>query len=455
MSTDPDASHPLRKVFVVGTLRDDESAVLADRGWPAATSATVDEAAIRLTQEPCGPVLLVLTSTDPEYLAQIRTLACAHAQRRWLTVVEPAQIADQAVRELISDCCWDYCTRPVDAPRFAALLGHAMGMAALLGGSPSVAGDTADEFGIIGCSPAAVDLRRMIEKMARVDAPVLIVGETGTGKELAARAIHAISRRGDRPFDAVNCAALPPTLIHAELFGYEKGAFTGATKRKIGHFESADSGTMFLDEIGDLPESMQTTLLRFLEEHVIRRVGGTKDVPVDLRIISATHVNLRKAIQEGRFREDLFFRLDVLQLRVPPLRERGEDVLLLANHFLRQFAAEIGASVKGFGRDTERVIAAYRWPGNVRELRNRVYRGVVMREKGLVSPQDMGFEPVQRAVESVASLDEARARAEENAINAALRQADGDTRSAAAALGVSRATLYRLMEKLNIGQHAS
>lgn len=305
---------------------------------------------------------------------------------------------------------------------------------------------------MVGKSAAVEDLRRAVEKVARVDAPVLIIGESGTGKELVARAIHAGSGRHDKPFEAVNCAALPPTLIHAELFGHEKGAYTGAVQRRIGHFESANTGTLFLDEIGDLPEPLQTTLLRFLEQNVIRRVGGTRDLPLDVRIISATNVNLSKAMREGRFREDLFFRLEVLQLRVPALRERGDDIMLLANHFLREFAGETGNKAEGFTGETERVIAAYRWPGNVRELRNRVYRAVVMRDQGLICPQDMGFERKQTKADLVVRLDEARAQAERNAINVALRRFKGDVRVAAKALGVSRATLYRIMDKLGLAQ---
>jgi DNA-binding NtrC family response regulator len=362
--------------------------------------------------------------------------------------------AEQSYRKLVVDCFWNCLARPIDTACLGTVLGHAMTTARPAAESLRAGLPVPETCGMVGKSPAIEDLRRAVEKVAQVDAPVLVIGESGTGKELVARAIHVGSGRRDKPFEAVNCAALPPTLIHAELFGHEKGAYTGAVQRRIGHFECANTGTLFLDEIGDIPEPLQTTLLRFLEQNVIRRVGGTRDLPLDVRIISATHVNLSKAMREGRFREDLFFRLEVLQLRVPALRERGDDIMLLAKHFLREFAAETGTKAEGFTGEAERVIAAYRWPGNVRELRNRVYRAVVMRDQGLICPQDMGFERKQTKVGPVVRLEEARAQAERNAISEALRRFDGDTTAAANALGVSRATLYRIMNKLGMAQKA-
>ena len=450
MPDHPDAPHRSRNVVVIGSLRPDEEQALTGRGWSVATTPAIEQAAARLREDQYAPVLVVLSETDSRHLADVRRLAAAHPHRHWLALAEPAQIANAAARGLIGDYFWDYCTRPVDAARLAALVGHAAGMAALIQDQAVGVPASADDHGILGESPAIVAVRRAIDKLARVDAPLLIVGESGVGKELAARAIHAASRRSRGPFVAVNCAALPPTLIHAELFGYEKGAFTGAHHRKIGHFESANTGTLFLDEIGDLPEDLQTTLLRFLEEDVIRRVGGTKDVPVDVRIISATHVDLRKAIQQACFREDLFFRLDVLRLRVPALRERGEDTRLLAVHFLEQFAAELGTDRKRLSHAAWEVIAAHPWPGNVRELKNRVYRALAMSDSPLIMPADMGFETMSGTEPAPPSLDDVRVAAERQAIMLALSSCRGDTKAAAEVLQVSRATLYRLMEKNGI-----
>ena len=450
MEDHPNSSHIVRKVIVIGSLRVDEQQALADGAWSVLSVRAIEDARPHLEEDHYAPVVVILTDPDSRHFAEVRTLAAAHAHRRWLALVEPAQMGHLPVRALIGDYFWDYCTRPVHATRLTALLGHAAGMTALVKDQAVTRPTSSYDHGILGESPAIVAVRRAIDKLAKVDAPLLIVGESGVGKELAARAIHAASQRSRGPFAAVNCAALPPTLIHAELFGHEKGAFTGAHHRKIGQFESANTGTLFLDEIGDLPEALQTTLLRFLEEDVIRRVGGTKDVPVDLRIISATHVDLRKAIKAGRFREDLYFRLDVLRLRIPALRERGDDIRLLAEYFLHQFTTENDTGRKRFSHGAWQAITAYPWPGNVRELRNRVYRAVVMSDSPEIAPADMGLEPMSGTEPVPPCLDEVRACADRQAILAALSSCHGDTKAAADVLQVSRATLYRLMEKNGI-----
>ncbi|WP_304526472.1 sigma-54-dependent Fis family transcriptional regulator [Halomonas sp. I5-271120] len=294
-----------------------------------------------------------------------------------------------------------------------------------------------------------------IKKVAAVDAPVFINGESGTGKELTARSIHEISLRRNGPFNAVNCGALPTHLIQSELFGHEKGAFTGAVKRKIGRIEATQGGTLFLDEIGDLPLEMQVNLLRFLEDHKIQRIGDTAEISVDVRVLAATHVDLNKAIEEGKFREDLYHRLNVLHISVPPLRERSQDIGLISDHFFNKFSGEASTRARGFSQDSRAVMQQYQWPGNVRELINRVRRATVMCEHRLIAPEDLGLERRSHDWREPLTLEKAREMAEHEVINAALVRNKYKVQKAAKELGVSRVTLYRLMEKHHLSRHAS
>jgi len=281
-----------------------------------------------------------------------------------------------------------------------------------------------------------------VERVAQVTAPVLIWGESGTGKELVAQAIHARSARADKPFVPINCGAIARDLIHAELFGYERGAFTGATCSKPGLIERADGGTLFLDEIGDLPIDLQANLLRFLQEQSIQRLGSTSVRRVDVRVIAASHVDLEVAVRNGSFREDLYYRLAVLPIDVPALRERGDDVLLLATHFLRVFAHEGSRSITGFSDAALAVISRHTWPGNVRELINRIRRALVMADARWISPADLGFGCQQ-------GISPAKKPAETRTVLAALRstlERNGHNVSRAARdLGISRTTAYRLL----------
>ncbi|MFY0990089.1 sigma-54 interaction domain-containing protein [Halomonas sp. C05BenzN] len=316
------------------------------------------------------------------------------------------------------------------------------------GAPPSLKAE--NEYCMVGDSVTIRRLYRDIGKIASVDAPVLITGESGTGKELTARAIHEHSPRRSGPFNAVNCGALPSGIIQSELFGHEKGAFTGATQRKIGIIESSSSGTLFLDEIGDLPLDLQVNLLRFLENHRVLRVGGLKEIPVDVRVLAATHVDLEKATREDGFREDLFHRLNVLQINTPPLRERPEDIEPLANFFFRKFTDEKAACVRGFSRESLIRMRQYAWPGNIRELINRVRRAMVMCDKRLITPVDLGLERRQHATRHRMTLEQARDMAECDAIKAALARNKGKMIHAARELGISRVTLYRLIDKHGI-----
>jgi DNA-binding NtrC family response regulator len=299
---------------------------------------------------------------------------------------------------------------------------------------------------LTGDSPAIRTLSLNIRKFAPVELPLLITGETGTGKEMAARALHQLSARHERPFAAINCGALPANLVQSELFGHERGSFTGATARRIGHFESADGGTVFLDEIGDLPLDAQTNLLRVLQEGTIERIGSCQSIKVDVRVLAATHVDLEKAVSQGRFREDLFYRLNVLRLRMPPLRERNGDIELLAQYFLDTFRESYGTRARAFSAAARKAMNAFAWPGNVRELMNRVQRAAVIADDALITPEDLELSADLPGTDRD-SLGSARTSAEREAIVDCLRASAFNISECARRLRVSRVTVYRLCKK--------
>jgi two-component system NtrC family response regulator len=304
--------------------------------------------------------------------------------------------------------------------------------------------------GIVASSPEMLRVLRNIEKMAPTDVAVLLRGESGTGKELLARAVHKLSARASEPFVPINCAAIPETLLESELFGHEKGAFTGALKQTIGRIESADRGTLFLDEIGDVPLPMQVKLLRFLQDQVVERIGGRNPVQVDVRIVCATNQDLDLMMAEGRFREDLYYRLNEVTVQIPPLRERAADVVVLASFFLSRFAVEHGRPARGFSATALAALRNHPWPGNVRELENRVKRAVVMTDGALLSAADLGLAASGEDTQSL-TIRDARARAEREVLQLALAQAGSNLSKAAKLLGISRPTLYDLMQQHRIG----
>jgi len=308
--------------------------------------------------------------------------------------------------------------------------------------------------GILTRDPGMLKMCRSVEKVAPSDATVLLLGESGTGKELLAKALHQLSPRSTKRFVAINCAAIPENLLESELFGYEKGAFTGANKQTRGKIEFADGGTFFLDEVGDLSLALQAKILRFLQERVIERVGGREEISVNVRVVCATHQNLKKLIEEGRFREDLYYRLSEIVIAIPPLRDRHGDAALLAHAFMHKFSRQEGRSILGFTQDALRAVAAYPWPGNVREMENYVKRAVIMTDGSQIGAEDLGLSAPAGEPEPI-NLREVRDAAERNAIIKALSRADGNIRAAAELLGVSRPTLYDLVDRLGLKQSVS
>jgi two-component system NtrC family response regulator len=352
---------------------------------------------------------------------------------------------------------YDFLNKPVEMDVLKTLLKRASHVADLereLRKSNSKP-DTEDVFeGMIGASPAMRDVFNSIRKVAPSDAPVLILGESGTGKEMAALAIHRRSPKKDGPFVAINCGAIPETLLESELFGHEKGAFTGAHAQRIGRIESAEGGTLFLDEMGELPLSLQVKLLRFLQEKTIERVGGRKEIQIDARIVAATNVELQKAVGEGKFREDLYYRLAVVVIKLPAFRARENDIRLLAQSFLKRFASQAGKSSLAFESEALKAMDRHTWPGNVRELENRIKRAVIMSERNRISAADLELAEAGSSAHA-SNLREARESLEREMVQSALRKHGGKITSAAVELGVSRPTLYELMDKLGIVREKS
>jgi two-component system NtrC family response regulator len=302
---------------------------------------------------------------------------------------------------------------------------------------------------MIGASPQMHAVFDMIRKVAPTTAPVLILGESGTGKEMVAKALHHQSSRKSGPFVAINCNTIPENLLESELFGHEKGSFTGADTQRKGHVESAAGGTLFLDEIGELPASVQIKLLRFLQEKCFQRVGGRQEIQSDARVLAATNRNLRESAADGKFREDLYFRLAVVVLKIPPLRDRGDEIILMSKAFLHDYGVEHARTGLTFGPDALRALSLHSWPGNVRELQNRVQRAVIMADGKRVTARDLELTDTRSDLPPH-TLKEARESVEREAIQDALRRHRGKITSAAVELGVSRPTLYELMEKLGI-----
>jgi DNA-binding NtrC family response regulator len=410
------------------------------------------QAISRAVENGCRVGLLVLKNEEDldkldacEPLLNIRRIS-------WVGLIARELIGRPKVREFVADYLFNFITIPAQAEHIVLALRHARGMAfvrdALNDSNPQVPADASTPT-IVGMSPAMRHLSEQIAKVARTDASVLINGASGTGKELVARSLHRQSARKNAPFSAVNCGAIAPQLFQSELFGYEKGAFTGAMQRKIGRIEAAQGGTLFLDEIGDMPLDMQVNLLRFLQEKTIERVGGNQPLPMDVRVIAATHIDLEERVRQGRFREDLYYRINVICIATPKLSERVEDIEDIAKYYFSKFSGQHNKKLRGFSKAAMDALHRHDWPGNVRELVNRIQRAVVMAEGRFIQPEDLDFKREEQHA-PLMSLEDARARAEGAMILRALSQTRNRIAHAADLLGVSRVTLYRLIEKHNI-----
>ena len=367
----------------------------------------------------------------------------------WIAVLSSDLLNNKLISDFVGEWFFDFHSLPVDVSRMQFSLGRAFGMAHLRrrgAGNPQAQ----DSDLLVGHSPNIKALRKLLSKLAPTDSPVLICGESGTGKELVARTLHRQSRRASAAFVAINCGSIAEHLIQSELFGHEKGAFTGAHQRKIGRIESAHGGTLFLDEIGDLPLEMQANLLRFIQEMSIERVGSSKPISVDVRVLAATHVDLEEAIRQGRFREDLYYRLNVLQVHTTPLRERKLDIPVFADHFSKFYASEIGKRPRRFSEAAISAMMDHTWPGNVRELANRVRRGQVLAEGRQIEPIDIGLVHEGHAEALGGTLNDYLFTAERQALNDVLTRYSKNMSRAARALGVSRPTFYRLLHKHQI-----
>ena len=351
---------------------------------------------------------------------------------------------------------YDFYQKPVDTETLQLLVERAFNISELEGENrrlQSVASESPLD-GIIAASEGMLSVCRMIEKIAPTNVTTLLLGESGTGKELLARALHRLSPRNESKFVAINCAAIPENLLESELFGHEKGAFTGAVKQTPGKIELADSGTLFLDEIGDMPLALQAKMLRFLQERVIERVGGREEISVDVRVVCATNQNPVELIQKGLFREDLYYRVSEITIDIPPYRDREEGRLILARNILARCVNQQGRSLAGFSDDANDAIESYSWPGNVRELENKIKGAVIMADGKQVTAADLGIDAVDGSEVESLNLREVRQRAESKAIRIALMKNFGNISRAAEQLGVTRPTLYDLLNKYGLSAEA-
>jgi two-component system, NtrC family, response regulator len=371
------------------------------------------------------------------------------AQNTKVIIITGRSEKENALRA-VDTGAYDFFYKPIEIDELKVVLRRAFYLSDLENEQRAMQQFRHDDFeGMLGNCSKMQNVFTVIRKVANTDAPVLILGESGTGKELVARAIHQRSDRRDNVFMVINCGAIPENLLESELFGHEKGAFTGAHLQRKGRFELADGGTLFLDEIGELPLALQVKLLRFLQERVVERVGGREQIDVNVRVIAATNRDLSEAMKTGDFREDLYFRLSVIRMSLPPLREREGDVILLARAFLERYRHETRKKINGFTDGAIGAVQQYEWPGNVRELENRIKRAVIMADGSNITPVDLEMEPPLASYEKM-GLKEAREALEKDLIIKAISRNSGNLTKAATELGVSRPTLYDLMEKLEI-----
>ncbi len=426
---------------------------LKERG--ASVTVCTNAAAMRQRLSTHAPTLVLLDFAAGEESidsVEIESLHHIRPSLRFVALVNGDLVGSPIFADLVRKrLLYDYQTLPLDRDRLLFVVGHVRGLVEVerqhRAARPIGTENAESEPFMVGSHPAMLRVFSTIRKVARTDTPVLVTGESGTGKELVANAVHERSPFREGPFVAINCAAIPSTLIASELFGHEKGAFTDARERKLGKIESASNGTLFLDEIGDLPLELQGHLLRFLQEKTIERVGGTRTIQVTTRVIAATNVDLWEAVEAGKFRKDLFYRLNVLPIHLPPLRERGNDIELVARYFLQRFSSELERPDLEFKSSAIAAIRNYGWPGNVRELISVIRRAVVMAESRCIDASDLDLPVSVDDGGRLPTIEEARYQAEQEAIQRALHKHNDNINRAAKELCVSRVTLYRLIEK--------
>ena len=424
--------------------------VLTREGYRVRAAAGGAEAIRAAESEVFDVALIDLRMPDVDglaVLARIRALDPAPP-----VFILTAFAAIETTIEAIRQGAYDYLSKPFRVDEIKLAVRRVLETERLVRENREFRQELRGRYGVerlIGQSPEMVDIYRLVARVAALDTTVLIQGETGTGKELVARAIHYASPRAERPFVAIDCAALPESLFESELFGHERGAFTGAVGSRRGLLETADGSTCFLDEIGELPLGLQAKLLRVLQERVLRRVGGNEPLPVNLRLIAATNRDLRKRVEDGTFREDLYYRLNGVTIAMPPLRERGADIPLLAHDFMQRYAAAAGKPLEGFAPEALALLTGYRWPGNVRELEHAVERAVALARSAVILPEDLPPE-IRAETARAPELPAPRMTLEEVKrwyVSAVLEETGGNKVRAADLLGIDRRTLYRILER--------
>ncbi len=463
---DHNRTNPLRVLVVDDerNLRESLAAYLAMDGMEGLPAASGEEARTLLETERVDAVVVDLRMPGMSGLDFLAALKEGGPSVPAVMISAHGEVADAV--EAMKRGAADYLVKPFDPEELVVRLRKAVGDARIVAAAkaetlkPAAAGT--EEDGWIGSGPAMMELRRLAERVAPATSTVLVTGESGTGKEVVARLIHALSPRSSEPFVPINLGGIPETLLESELFGYEKGAFTGAESRKIGLFELAAGGTLFLDEAGDMPLTLQVKLLRVLQDKRIMRLGGTRQIPIDVRVIAATNKDLESAVRAGTFREDLFYRLAVIRLKIPPLRERREDIPLLAARFAARFSREMGKGKIGIDEEALRLLASYPFPGNVRELENAVERAVILCDGPTLGPRDFSFAGADMGADPNGLTDRgAGARTalegpldlrtlERRAVEAALLRNGGHRERTAAELGITRRTLLNKMNEYDL-----
>jgi two-component system NtrC family response regulator len=453
MTADPTTTRP--RLLIV----DDDPSILRQLKWgldehfEVITASTVEEAVERVRSERPGIITLDLAlseggQTDEGFALLDEFLALDRSLK--IVLITGNDTRENALRA-VDRGAFDFFSKPVDLEELKILLRRAAQLRALEEENARLQEHLRQSGGMGGIQGSSEEIQKvfqMIRRVASTDVTVLITGESGTGKELVAREVHRQSHRADRPFISIACGAIPEALLEAELFGHEKGSFTGAHVTREGKLEMANGGTVFLDEIGELPLNLQVKLLRFLQEKEVERIGGRKVIPLDVRILAATNRDLRKEVETGNFREDLFFRLSVVNVAMPPLRNRHDDVLFLARHFLNRFAQEYRRGPLHFSREALRVLQRYEWPGNIRELEHRVQRAVVMSTGRTVRPSDLDLAAAPAV--SVAPLKTVREQAERQLLVESLKRNCGNITRSARELAISRPTYHDLLKKYRI-----